>query len=223
MSPSRAILTVLAATTVVVSGQIYGNGSNANAPYKDPNVSVDDRIADLLSRMTIKDKAAQLMQGDITNWMNATSNAFNQSGLVASMEWKQGSFYVGYPVPQSWIAENTKRAQDYLVNETPLGIPAFVQSEGIHGFLIGNATIFNSPIAFASSFNLDLIEKMAQVIAKESLYLGGETGIKLCSQMPVDFYPQSISCSHQWLIWRGNCVSGALKRHSERIITSQVR
>lgn len=40
-------------------------------------------------------------------------------------------YIVGYPSPASWIVENIKRAQDYLVNETRLGIPAIVQSEGM--------------------------------------------------------------------------------------------
>lgn len=37
---------------------------------------------------------------------------------------------VGYPVPWDWIATNVKRAQDYLVHNTTLGIPALVQTEG---------------------------------------------------------------------------------------------
>lgn len=122
--------------------------------------------------MTIEEKTAQLMQGDISNWINTTTNAFNQSGLVQNMEMKAGAFYVGYPVPQQWIAQGVKTGQDYLLNNTRLGIPAFVQSEGIHGFLIGNATIFNSPIAYACSFNTELVEKMAGVIAQEALALG---------------------------------------------------
>jgi beta-glucosidase len=112
------------------------------------------------------------MQGDISNWMNTSNDAFNYTGLVENMQWKAGSFYVGYPVPQSWIAENVKKAQDYLLRNTTLGIPALVQSEGIHGFLIGNATIFNSPIAYACSFNPELIEKMGEVIGQEALALG---------------------------------------------------
>lgn len=38
--------------------------------------------------------------------------------------------------------------QGWLVNSSRLGIPAFVQSEGIHGFLLGGAIIFNPPIAY---------------------------------------------------------------------------
>jgi hypothetical protein len=37
---------------------------------------------------------------------------------------------VGHPIPWEWFATNVKRAQDYLVKNTTLGIPALVQSEG---------------------------------------------------------------------------------------------
>lgn len=37
---------------------------------------------------------------------------------------------VGYPVAWDWIADNIKRAQDYLLHNTTLGIPAIVQTEG---------------------------------------------------------------------------------------------
>jgi hypothetical protein len=40
-------------------------------------------------------------------------------------------FPVGYPVPWDWIATNVKRAQDYLMQNTTLGIPALVQTEGM--------------------------------------------------------------------------------------------
>lgn len=149
------------------------NGTNTTTPiYKDPTASVDDRVTDLLARMTIADKTAQLIQGDISNWINMTDNTFNASGLVWNMATRAGQFYVGYPVDQQWIAEGIKIAQDYLMQNTTLGIPALVQSEGIHGFLIGGATIFNSPIAYACSFNPELIEKMGAAIAQESLALG---------------------------------------------------
>ncbi|KAJ5191759.1 uncharacterized protein N7498_010744 [Penicillium cinerascens] len=140
--------------------------------YKDANAPVEKRVEDLLGRMTVEDKMAQLMQGDITNWMNQTSGEFNYTGLVANMEMKAGSFYVGYPIPWDWLSDNIKRGQDYLLQNTTLGIPALVQTEGIHGFLIGNATIFNSPIGYGSSWNTDLVQKMAEVIGREARTLG---------------------------------------------------
>lgn len=159
------------ATTLLLSTSLAEDATSTPL-YKNSHASVDDRVADLLSRMTIQEKTAQLIQGDISNWINTTDNSYNASGLVWNMETRAGQFYVGYPVPQQWIADGVKTAQDYLVHNTTLGIPALVQSEGIHGFLIGNATIFNSPIAYACSWNPALIKKMGAAIAQEALALG---------------------------------------------------
>lgn len=160
------VATLIPAVTQAVS-------STSSTPlYKNPTASVDDRVADLLSRMTIEDKTAQLIQGDISNWINTTTNEFNATGLAWNMATRAGQFYVGYPVPQHWISEGVKKAQDYLLQNTTLGIPALVQTEGIHGFLIGNATIFNSPIAYACSWDPALVEKMGAAIAQESRALG---------------------------------------------------
>ncbi|KAK3945551.1 putative beta protein [Diplogelasinospora grovesii] len=148
------------------------SGGNRTAVYKNPNASVDDRIADLLKRMTIEDKAAQLVQGDISNWINTTDGSFNASGLVWNMQYRASSFYVGYPTSWSVINDGVRIAQDYLMHNTTLGIPALVQTEGIHGFLMPNATIFNSPIGYACSFNPALVQKMAEAIGQEARALG---------------------------------------------------
>ncbi|KAF7188440.1 Beta-xylosidase [Pseudocercospora fuligena] len=166
---------LISSTTTFVSAQPYNGGDNsslANAPYKDPSLPVENRVKDLVLRMTIQEKTAQLMQGDISNWLNTTSGAFNQSGLELNFEQKAGMFYVGYPISWDWLASNTKRGIDYAVNNTRLGIPPIVQTEGIHGFLVGNATIFNSPIAYACSWNRTQVEAMAIQIACEAQALG---------------------------------------------------
>ncbi|KAK4199487.1 glycoside hydrolase superfamily [Triangularia verruculosa] len=143
-----------------------------HAVYKNPKVSVNARVADLLSRMTIEEKASQLLQGDIRNWMNETTGALNQTGLEWSTRDRGNSFYVGVPVPNEWLSEHIKAAQDYIQEDTYLGIPAFVQTEGIHGFLAHNATIFNSPIAHGCSWNPALVQEMAVIIAKEARAIG---------------------------------------------------
>jgi len=163
-------LFVLAAASLL--SPILASNNGSTPIYKNPSASVDARVADLLSRMTIQDKTAQLIQGDISNWQNMTDDSFNATGLAWNMATRAGQFYVGYSVPQQWIAEGIKTGQDYLLHNTTLGIPALVQSEGIHGFLIGNATIFNSPIAYACSWNPALVEKMGGAIAQEALALG---------------------------------------------------
>ncbi|KAK5133586.1 hypothetical protein LTR08_007534 [Meristemomyces frigidus] len=148
------------------------NSSLAHAPYKNPSVPTETRVQDLLSRMTIEEKTAQLLQGDLSNWLNVTDGSFNQTGLELNFEQKAGQFYVGYPILWDWLATNIRIGQDYAVNNTRLGIPAIVQTEGIHGFLIGNATIFNSPIGYACSWNRSHAEQMGLQIGREARALG---------------------------------------------------
>lgn len=142
--------------------------------YKDPKAPIEDRVEDLLSRMTLEDKASQLIQGDLRNWINVTDGSLNTTGLEWSMKYRGGSFYVYAEGPDAWryVSHGVKLGQDYLVHNTTLGIPAWVQGESIHGFLIPNATIFNSPIGYACSWNLDLVVDMAKATAKEALALG---------------------------------------------------
>lgn len=102
-------------TSLVALGLAFATAAtadnNSSKPkYKDPLVPVDERVKDLVSRMTIEEKAAQLLQGgqtmmlhycietdafvgDIGNWMDPNTGAFNQSGLVDNMKTKAGSFY----------------------------------------------------------------------------------------------------------------------------------
>ncbi|CRG87143.1 hypothetical protein PISL3812_04158 [Talaromyces islandicus] len=111
--------------------------------------------------------------------MNSTSGEFNETGLVENMQEKAGSFYVGYPISWEWLTTNIQKGQDYLLQNTTLGIPALVQTEGIHGFLIGNATIFNSPIGY------DGIPAVADYHTLTEI-LRDEWAFKLCQSSPID-------------------------------------
>ncbi|KAF6833595.1 glycosyl hydrolase family 3 [Colletotrichum plurivorum] len=168
MKLSLAFASVLVAFTAAQNGT-----TNSSSPiYKDPKASIDDRVSDLLKRMTIEEKTAQLLQADIRDYLNLTDGRFNESGLVWAAEHRANSIWTGLYSTVDKISHGAKLAQDYFVHNTTLGIPAFIQSEGIHGFLALNATIFNSPIAHGCSWNPILIEKMAKVIAVESKALG---------------------------------------------------
>ncbi|KAF4979678.1 hypothetical protein FZEAL_4169 [Fusarium zealandicum] len=149
-----------------------GHAAKDKPLYKDAKASVDDRVSDLLKRMTVKEKMAQLIQGDMTNYLNITDGRVNKTGLAWNMEYRANSVWTGLYTKMETVKKAAKLAQDYLMEETELGIPTFVQSEGLHGLLALNATIFNSPIGMGCSFNPELIEKMASVIATESRALG---------------------------------------------------
>ncbi|KAF2665674.1 glycoside hydrolase [Microthyrium microscopicum] len=142
------------------------------ALYKNPSAPIEARISDLLRRMTIQEKTSQLLQSGLDTWMDPKTGTLNTSALPNALGPRASQFYVGYPLPVAKLSAGIKAGQNYLVHETRLGIPAFVQTEAIHGFLALNATIFNSPIAHACSWNVDLVKRMARVIADEARAVG---------------------------------------------------
>ncbi|KIJ33408.1 glycoside hydrolase family 3 protein [Sphaerobolus stellatus SS14] len=144
--------------------------------YKNPNAAIEDRVNDLIGRMTVQEKVSQIIQGDMNGWMDFTDPlddtlTHNQTGLEAMMEWKSGSIWGGYLTPWDKFVYGVTVGQKYLVENTRLGIPAMFQSEGLHGFT-NNGTIWPSPIGLASSFNTALLQQAAATIADEAEGLG---------------------------------------------------
>ncbi|GBE78893.1 glycoside hydrolase family 3 protein [Sparassis crispa] len=154
-----------------------GTNTDGSVPiYKNPNASIEDRVNDLLPRMTLQEKVAQIIQGDLDGWMNLTdplddTKTYNETGLIEMMEYKSGAIWGGYLMPwDKWVYGITI-GQKYLMENTTLGIPAIVQSEGLHGFT-NNGTIWPSPIGLAASFDTPLLTQAAATIADEAEGLG---------------------------------------------------
>ncbi|KAH9949160.1 glycoside hydrolase superfamily [Amylocystis lapponica] len=146
--------------------------------YKDPNAPIEDRVNDLLPRITLEEKVAQLIQGDLdaSGWMNLTdpldnTKTYNETGLIEMMHLKAGAIWGGYLMPWDKFVYGISIGQRYLMDNTTLGIPALVQSEGLHGFT-NNGTTWPSPIGLAASFKPALLSKAAVTIAAEAEGLG---------------------------------------------------
>ncbi|THH32786.1 hypothetical protein EUX98_g1411 [Antrodiella citrinella] len=143
--------------------------------YKNAHASIEDRVNDLLPRMTVDEKVSQ-MYGDIDGWMDMSDPlddtlTFNETGLEEMMLQKGGSIWAGYLAPWDKIVYAITVGQKYLMENTTLGIPALVQTEGLHGFT-DNGTTWPSPIGMAASFNPGLLQQAAAVIADEAEGLG---------------------------------------------------
>ncbi|WP_435314730.1 beta-glucosidase BglX [Cellulophaga fucicola] len=114
-------------------------------------------IEDLLAKMTIEEKIGQLNLvtpgGGIATGSVVSSNV--ESKIKAAEV--GGMFGISGP-------EKLKIAQDFAVNETRLKIPLFFGSDVIHGY----KTTFPIPLGTASSWDMDLIKKMAEVAAQEA-------------------------------------------------------
>jgi beta-glucosidase len=137
------------------------------APYKDPSLSVKKRAEDLLGRMTLEEKTAQLM-----GLWNGGVEDF-KSGDLDHPEKIREIFGRGchsvHPAPFG-IKETVRmrnKIQKYLIEETRLGIPALFVDEGQHGMMRPEATVFPQAIGLACSWDTVLFEKVYGIIAHE--------------------------------------------------------
>ncbi len=135
--------------------------------YKNPNLSIDERVTDLLNRMTIEEKAAQLM-----GLWNDGIEDFSEEILNDPAKMKE-IFGNGcnsiHPAAQGIkkTVELRNKIQKYLIEETRLGIPTLFVDEGQHGLMRPNSTVFPQAIGMACSWNPLLFERVYNVIAHE--------------------------------------------------------
>jgi beta-glucosidase len=89
--------------------------------YKNPKAKIDDRVADLLKRMSIKEKMSQLIQGDMRSYLDLENGKINKTGLEWSMEYRSHAVWTGLYAEPEIIKKAANVAQDYLIKETKLG------------------------------------------------------------------------------------------------------
>ncbi len=138
-----------------------------NAPYLDPALKPEVRIADLMERMTIEEKIAQLM--GVWNGGVEDFTPEELSDPVRMQEvFGQGCHSV-HPSPLN-IRDTVRMRntiQKFLIEETRLGIPAIFVDEGQHGMMRPESTVFPQAIGLGCSWDPDLFEKVYSVVANE--------------------------------------------------------
>lgn len=142
-------------------------------PYKDKSLSVEERVADLLSRMTTEEKFWQvyMMPGDLdllhSDRFKHGVFGFQMHTLGAeNPEMKQMLQYD----PSLTATETAKTAnaiQRYFIEDTRLGIPVILFHEALHGLVSGGATAFPQSIALSATFDTTLVHRVSYAIAKE--------------------------------------------------------
>lgn len=133
--------------------------------YKNPDLPVEERLEDLLGRMTFEQKIDQ-----ITCLVTVTEEIPDFKDYIPDGIGNVGAFTVSDQVES--IVEYTCRLQKFLVEETPLGIPALVHCEASAGAQFTEADVFPSAIAQASTFDTEIVGKMADIIRRQMLYVG---------------------------------------------------
>lgn len=157
----------------------------AGPVYRDPKAPVDLRVEDLLSRMTLDEKVAQLITLSRTKRdIMDDSRAFDAA--KASKAYPDGFGQVARPSDRGGAATANNNPADTtgrwrapadtirFVNDaqawartTRLGIPVLFHEECLHGYMAPTATSFPQAIALAGTFDRDLMERVSAVIGRE--------------------------------------------------------
>lgn len=155
--------------------------------YKDPSFSIDVRLSDLLSRMTLEEKVGQLLCPLGWEMYEIHGSEVHPSGKFKQLikERNVGMLWATYradPWTKKTLANglNPEMAakagnalQKYVMENTRLGIPMFLAEEAPHGHMAIGATVFPTGIGMAATWSLELVKEVGQVIAKEIRSQGG--------------------------------------------------
>ena len=155
--------------------------------YKDPSLSIDIRLSDLLSRMTLEEKVGQLLCPLGWEMYEIHGSEVHPSGKFKQLikERNAGMLWATYradPWTKKTLANglNPELAakagnalQKYVMENTRLGIPMFLAEEAPHGHMAIGATVFPTGIGMAATWSPELVKEVGQVIAKEIRSQGG--------------------------------------------------
>ena len=156
-------------------------------PWRDPSRPVGERVADLLSRMTLAEKLGQL--GSV--WIGASGAgdgvAPMQHEFSAELPPIEELFRDGMgqltrvfgtrPVPPAAGMLALAGLQQRIVTASRFGIPAIAHEECLTGFAAWRATIFPTPLAWGASFDPNLVREMAAAIGTSMRSVGVQQGL----------------------------------------------
>ncbi|MES2306646.1 MAG: glycoside hydrolase family 3 N-terminal domain-containing protein [Gemmatimonadota bacterium] len=141
---------------------------SARAPlYRDASAPIENRVADLLSRMTPEEKFGQLF-AVAANVDPARDSV--RDGLFG-IQWRGPAADSLHPDATEY-ATQVNTLQRYFVERTRLGIPVIFFEEGLHGLTLPGATVFPQAIGLAASWDTALMRRVSTTIAGEAASRG---------------------------------------------------
>ncbi len=149
------------------------NLSGQDLPYKNKKLPVEERVQDLLSRMTLDEKIGQITMNN-----RVLQLQLDEKGRVtsSSLDALFGGISVGCVesplVTSEQVAVYSEAMDKYMREKTRLGIPVIQTGECLHGYMAHEATIYPQAVAQGATWNPGLIKEMASMIAEEASYSG---------------------------------------------------
>jgi beta-glucosidase len=165
------LMMMLFSSTLLGQGAASGAASEpGRALYQRSDLGIEERVKDLLGRMTVEEKVRQLdlysgATALVNKHLDETHAAHDARFLPATAEKLLGTLGAGgihdlYPTP-----EQSNAMQQWVIAHNRLGIPALFIEEGLHGFDKG--TVFPAPIGLAATWNREVVKNVGAAIASE--------------------------------------------------------
>jgi beta-glucosidase len=153
--------------------------------YKNPTLPPAKRVKDLLARMSLDEKAAQMLcvwQAKAKTLVDESGN-FDPKKAKAAFRKGNGLGQVGRPSDAGGgkdargMAELTNAIQKFFLENSRLGIPVVFHEECLHGHAAPGGTSFPQPIGMASTFDPDLVESLFTMTAAEARSRGAHQAL----------------------------------------------
>jgi beta-glucosidase len=148
--------------------------AEAPAPYKDPKQPTDARIKDLLGRMTLEEKVAQLetvwekrklLETDAGEFTSEHAKEFLNLGIGEIARPAENKKAPNKTALQTALFTNA--IQKWVRENTRLGIPVLFHEEALHGHVGHNSTSFPQAIGLASTWDPEMLTQIYSVTAQE--------------------------------------------------------
>ena len=141
--------------------------AQATAPrYKDASLPIQDRVADLLPRMTLEEKVEQITGG----WENSLQ-VIDPTGTYTSETARkviQDTWGEEHKIASRQFAIIRNGAQRYQREKTRLGIPIMFLGEGLHGLMEYGSTSFPQALGLASTWDPALVKRVFSAVGDEA-------------------------------------------------------
>ncbi len=149
--------------------------AGAEEAYRDAALPVEQRVEDLLGRMTLQEKVDQLRIFHASNKIHL--NAENELEFAEGIRERLQAGVAGIKNPGADCsavksAELNNRLQRYIIENTRLGIPALFVIEAYHGVNAKDCTVFSRPISLASTWNTELVKAVWDAVGREARLRG---------------------------------------------------
>lgn len=158
--------------TVFIIVLILNTSYGQQLPYKNPSLPIEERLNDLIPRMTLEEQVAQLK-----GYFSRDTLAFDENGNfvgtqdTATLNTGVGSYaswIFWFPRTPRYRAQCINSLQHYMIEKSRLGIPIFTFGESLHGFMANGATSFPQAIALGCTWDTALIEQVFTAAALEA-------------------------------------------------------